>query len=238
MLPQGTGQFIAGVGYAEGSRRFEANGSLVATPSSHKLFAGGYLEYGLTDRLTVIVAPSFSDGWGQTTDQGTGSDESAVGARVGIFQTPDTSLALQALIQPPIGNESQVQALDDGGARLFAADLRLAYGHSFWLLGAPAFIDIEPGYKVRGPPFPNEGRLDVTFGVRPTSRLMLLLQNYDEIAGPSGPSLPSTAYSKIEASFVYDFSAAWSVQGGFFSTVLGRNVLRDGGPIVAAWYRF
>ena len=45
LLPEGQGQLIAGVGYTEGSRRFEPSGQVVAAPTVRKLEAGGYLEY-------------------------------------------------------------------------------------------------------------------------------------------------------------------------------------------------
>lgn len=45
MLPEGQGQFIAGVGYSEGSRRFDQNGQAEPAPTYRKAEASGYLEY-------------------------------------------------------------------------------------------------------------------------------------------------------------------------------------------------
>ena len=102
MVPEGQGQFIAGVGYSEGSRRFDQTGVAVPTPSYRKVEASGYLEYGVTPWLDFIGAPTLAHQNGSVaTNSVTGSDSSAVGARFLIFGRPDEVLSLQVLVQPP-----------------------------------------------------------------------------------------------------------------------------------------
>lgn len=239
MLPQGEGQFIAGVGYSEGSRRFDQTGAAVPTSTYRKADASGYLEYGLTSWLSVIAATTLSHENGSgATNSVTGSDSSAFGARLQVFGTANGVVALQALLQPPIGNESATSALADGGSRSFAADLRVLFGESFPLFGMPAFVDIEPGARLRADPFPTEARLDLAFGVRPLPRLMILVQDFSAFAPSAGPLIARSAYSKVQASVVYDLSPKWSLQAGVFRTIAGRNAIRETGPFGALWYRF
>jgi len=43
---------------------------------------------------------------------------------------------------------------------------------------------------------------------------------------------------KFQESVVYDVAPHWSLQGGFFETVIGTNAGRELGPMAALWYRF
>lgn len=239
LLPEGQGQFIAGVGYSEGSRRFDQTGVAVPTPTYRKADAGGYIEYGLTSWLSLIAAPTLSHENGSAaTNSVTGSDSSAFGARLQVFGSSDAVVAVQALIQPPMGSQSPASEIADGGARSFSGDFRVMVGRSFSLLGLPAFVEVDPGVRFRADPLPDEARLDLTFGMRPIPRLLILVQDFSAFAHSDGPLIAATAYSKLQATLVYDLSPVWSVQAGGFRTIAGRNAIRETGPLAALWYRF
>jgi hypothetical protein len=236
MTPEGTAQFIAGIGYSQGSRRFESSGKPVPTPPARKIEASGYLEYGLTSWLTLIAAPTMTHAGGGAVNAITGSDGSAFGARLKILGRDDRVIALQMLVQPPLG-ESRDARLASGGSKSAALDLRVMAGRAFTLMGLPAFADIQPGVRLRADPFPMETRLDLTFGIRPVPELLVLVQDFNSLA-PAGAVVAATAYSKVQASLVYDLSVRWSLQAGAFRTIAGRNALREMGPLAALWYRF
>jgi hypothetical protein len=46
------------------------------------------------------------------------------------------------------------------------------------------------------------------------------------------------SWIKLQESLIYDLSRAWSVQGGFFETVVSTNAGRELGPLAGVWYRF
>lgn len=239
MLPPGTGQFIAGVGYSEASRRFDQSGTAMPAPSFSKAEAGGYLEYGVTEWLDLVLAPTLSHvDDGPATNNVTGSDSSAFGARFALFQAPGQVIAVQALVQPPIADESVAAQIADGGSRAFATDIRAMLARSFALFGWPAFVDIDPGVRLRVYPFPDERRIDATFGIRPWPRLMILMQDFSSFASSCGTLIPRTSWSKAQGSVVYDIARRWSVQLGGFRTFAGRDIVRETGPYGAIWYRF
>ena len=230
---------LPSAGYSEGSRHFDSYGNATPAPPFRKAEASGYLEYGLTSRLSLIVAPTLAhEHDAPATNAITGSDSSALGARLQLYGAPGQVIALQALVQPPIADESLAARLADGGARSLAADFRLMVGQGFDLFGMATFVEIDPGARLRAAPFPDEARLDLALGVRPVSRLMLLLQDFNSLAPPAGVLVESTAFSKVQGSVVYDLSRTWSVQIGCVRTIAGRNIVRETGPIVAVWYRF
>lgn len=237
LMDEGYGQFIAGVGFSEGSRRFDSGGRPMPSPAYRKLLASGYLEYGWKSWLTLIAAPTLSRQNGVAANQVTGSDGSAIGARLLLYGRPGQVVSLQALVQPPLGGDRAAQ-IASGGARALAVDLRLQVGQGFALFGWPAFVDVAPGVRLRAEPFPNEARLDLAFGLRPIPRLMLLLQDFSSAAPSRGSDIRRTAYSKVQGSLVYDIAPRWSVQVGAFRTIAGRNAVRETGPMAALWVRF
>ena len=227
MLPPGEGQFIGSVGYSEGSRSFR------------KAEASGYLEYGLTPWLSLIAAPTLShEHDAPATNAVTGSDSSAFGGRLQLYGAPGRVVAVQVLVQPPIGAGNRATQLMNGGARTLSADLRLGVGQAFDLFGKPAFVDVQPGARVRTDPFPTEARLDVAAGVRPRPDVLVLVQDFSSWAPRDGVVIPSASYSKLQGSLVYDVSRTWSVQVGGVRTIAGRNAVRETGPFGAIWYRF
>ncbi len=238
LLPEGYGQFIAGIGFSEGSRRFDSTGRAVPSPAYRKVIASGYVEYGLKPWLTIIAAPTLARENGVASNTVTGSDSSAVGGRLRLWAAPDRVLSVQVLVQPPLAPGDRAAQLAVGGARNFAVDTRLMYAQSFSVFGRPAFVDVAPGIRARSDPFPTEVRLDVTLGVRPVPQLLFLLQSFLSLAPPSGPQIPRTEYDKLQASLVYDISPRWSVQLGGFRTIAGRNEVRETGPFGAVWVRF
>jgi protein XagA len=234
----GYGQFIAGVGFSEGDRTFSTGGRPQPTPAYRQIAASGFLEYGLTPALTVVAAPTLARQSGDAANTVTGSDSSAFGARLRLAEAQGRVAAVQVLVQPPIGHPSFASELVTGGAQSFATDIRLMFGQSFLLFGRPAFVEAAPGARVRLDPFPSEARLDLTFGVRPLPRWLVLAQAFLIAAPPAGPLVPRSASDKVQASVVYDVTPRWSVQVGAFHTVAGNNVVRETGPFGALWYRF
>ena len=237
LMNEGYGQFIAGIGFSEGTRRFDGSGRAKPAPAYRKLLASGYLEYGWRSWFTLVAAPTLARQNGAAANQVTGSDGSAFGARVLLYGQPGQVVSLQALIQPPLGGDRASQ-LATGGARALATDLRLQFGKGFMLGAWPAFIDVAPGAKLRAEPFPNEARLDLAFGFRPLPRLMLLIQEFVSVAPSRGSAIQATSYAKLQGSLVYDLTPQWSMQVGAFHTISGHNAIRETGPLMALWVRF
>ena len=235
-MNEGYGQFITGIGFSEGSRRFDSGGVARPTPAYRKITASGYLEYGWRPWLTLVAAPTLARQNGVAANQVTGSDGSAFGARLLLYGRPGLVVSLQALVQPPLGGDRASQ-LASGGGRALATDVRLQFGRGFALGTWPAFVDIAPGGRLRADPFPSEARLDVAFGLRPIPTVMFLLQDFSSFAPSRGVAVQRTFYSKVQGSLVYDISRRWSVQLGGFRTITGRNAVREMGPLIAVWVR-
>jgi hypothetical protein len=240
MMPEGQGQMIAGVGYIEATRTFTRFDKAVRTPAFREIEASAYVEYGLTDWLTLVAAPTVARmHGGEPGETYTGSDESAIGARLPLYRDDVRIVSVQALAEPALpgaGGAAAVNAL--GGPNAWAADFRAQYGQAFPVLGGEGFVDIEPSVRLRGGGWPTETHLDVTLGLRPKPRLMILLQDFTQSAPSGGPRAPATLFTKVALSLVYDLAPAWSVQAGGLMVPTGRNAGREIGPLAALWHRF
>ena len=59
LMPPGEGQVIADTSFSDSSHAFDAQGHLVPVPSYKKFELGTYIEYGLTNWLTLVASPSY-----------------------------------------------------------------------------------------------------------------------------------------------------------------------------------
>lgn len=238
-MPQGQGQVILGLAGSLSSRSFDAAGRNVAAAAFRKASLSAYAEFGITSWLTVVAAPTISDMKASGTATYVGSDASGLGARLRLFGTLDRVVSIEALAEPGAGSRlDAASAIALGGPRSYATALRLQYGDSFDIAGAPAFLDLDPGLRLRSNGWPTESFIDVTLGIKPRRDDLLLFQAAFDRAPAAGPTIPATSGIKVALSVVHDLSPALSVQLGAARTLAGRNIAAETSPFTALWYRF
>jgi hypothetical protein len=238
--PAGQGQVIVAAVFTQAGRQFDLSGKFIPTDRFRKLEAEAYIEYGLTDWLTAVIKP-----FGGKQGFGAGSlgslyPASAVGAEVGarvhVATLGSITFAVQADgIMPGRGLSPNATLLSDGdaGARLSALAT-----WNFRLGAWPSFVDLDVGYRWYADRLPDEWHGDVTIGIRPWPRLLVLLQSFNTGPAPgAGPRSLAYRQDKLAASLVYDLGA-WSIQGGFLTTVAGMNAPAEQGVLLALWRRF
>ncbi len=242
-LPENIAQILVIGTMTRADRIFDDSGTKQPTPRYSKFELQALMEYGVTDWLTLIVAPGLQHiNIAPPTDaRRTGFGTSEFGARARLWHgdLPGASWVLsgQATMRVPgtydTGNPAAV------GYTGFDTDLRALFGVSFRLGGWPAFVDLQLAQRFRGDGPPNETRFDATFGVRPAPQWLVLAQSFNVFSQGAGDALfPATHYHKLQLSLVYAITANWSVQGGFVTTFAGRNALQENGLLLGAGYRF
>jgi hypothetical protein len=216
--------------------------ALVPQPTRHyrKLEIQALVEYGLTDRLTAIAAPSLQDidvaSPGGAHRRGVGYSE--FGGRYRFLETNGWVFSGQASVRLPgtndISNPAAVGYTD------VEIDLRALAGTSFVLGGFRAFVDLQAAHRVRTGAPPDEFRADLTFGVHIAPRLMLLAQSFNVISEGAGRRgfFSSYEYCKLQVSAVYALTPALSLQAGGYTTYAGRNALQENALVFGAWYQF
>jgi protein XagA len=238
-LPAGSGQLNVTGTLSSATGTFDNSGSVQSSPRYNKFELQGWLEYGVTDRFTGILAPGFQHiDIAQPADASrTGLGYTEFGGRYSLFQGPSWVGSGQVTLRIPGTNEtSNPAAIGYTGVE---TDVRALFGTSFSVYGLPGFVDLQVAQRFRAGGPPNEFRADFTFGVQTAPRWMLLAQSFNVISEGSGsPPFASYNYYKFQLSALYELTKSWSVQVGGFTTYAGHNALQENGLVLGAWYRF
>ncbi|MGO9133411.1 MAG: hypothetical protein ACLP8A_05085 [Methylovirgula sp.] len=242
LAPPGEGVIITATSFSDSTRAFDSNGKLIPIPAYRKFELSSYIEYGLTDRVTLVVQPS-----GDVAHQGPVQTvapfaaSTSLGARAGLLMFGSTVVSVQGVAHIPFGTTSMQAGLFDQD-RAFAADFRLMLGHGFAIKDMNGFVDVAVGPSFEGNGLPQQWHADVTLGLRPQPRLLLMLASYMTAAGRIGSGCANWtacwSWLKLQPTIVYDLTRHWSIEGGFFATVAGQNAGRELGPLAGLWYRF
>ncbi len=238
-LPEGKGQVVVTGTLSTADKEFNGSGSARATPRYDKFELQGLIEYGATDRLTLIASPSlqYVDIEGSTGGQRTGLGYAEFGGRYLLMQSDSWVLSGQTTLRVP-GTFEKTNPAAVGYADP-EIDARVLLGRSFSAGPWPAFIDLQLAQRFRTGDPPDEFRVDLTFGLRPAPQWLLLTQSFNVFSeGMGGPAFPSFAYHKFQMSVVYEMTPAWAVQFGAFTTFAGRNALQENGLILGTAYKF
>lgn len=237
-LPKGQGQLLVTGVYSHSDRGFDANGRTIDIPDYDKqeLYLLG--EYGVTDDLTLIAAPSFRHvGIQGANDDTTGLGYTELGARYHVTGGTNWVGSIQATARIP--GARRRDSLAQVGSTDAEYDVRALGGASFSIGRMPGFVDLEGGYRVRAGDPPNEFRADATLGIRPAKRVLLytLLSNsWSDGAGKG--VFQAYRYHNAFVNAAYDLNDHWSLQVGGLATVGGENALRERGATGGVWFRF
>jgi hypothetical protein len=238
-LDEGRGQLLFGGTAMQSSSLFDTDSRLRPIPRYSKDEAQALVEYGITSWFTAMFQPSL-----QHVDIGTpinalrgGLGYTDIGGRARLWSDSSSVVSVQATLRMPGTSDKNNPAAV--GYTDPEVEIRGLVGHSFELGGLPSFVDVEVAqrYRLGGPP--DEFRTDVTFGIRPIDRWLLLAQSFNVISEGAGTwGFGSFAYHKVQMSVVYDLTKSLSVQLGGYSTYWGRRALQENGLVVGAAYRF
>jgi hypothetical protein len=238
-LPAGKGQAAVIGTWTHADRAFNGSGASVAAPTTNKYELQGLLEYGVNDRFTVMLSPSLQhlDIGAPVNANRTGLGFFDLGGRYRLFQGPDWVVSTQATLRiPGVFEPINPAAIGYSDPEV---DIRALFGYGTSIGGMPAFFDLQLAQRFRMGSAPHEFRADVSFGVTPVPRWVVLAQSFNVFAeGNNPPVFPRYSYHKLQLSIVHDLTPAWSIQLGGFTTVAGRNALRENGLLLGTWYRF
>jgi hypothetical protein len=208
---------------------FDHAGRLRRSATFAKAAVDTHVSHGWSERVTLLAQISSERLRPAVINAGDGYD-----ATIGLFGARWRIGAVGAMtlsLQPMVG-----YGLSTTG-RGVVADLRIVAAQSFTIAGAPAFIETQFGYRHGAPGQPREWRTDLTFGVRPAER-WLLLQQFFLAHGVCGAAAAACARLKTQVSAVYEITPSWSVQLGLFATIAGQRAALEAGGVLGVWRQF
>lgn len=237
-LPQGSGQVDFTLSATSAYQAFYGT-ALAPTPRYDKIEPQAWIEYGVTDAFTAILAPSLQqvDIASPIDAQRTGLGDTEFGGRYRLFQNDSWVFSGQATLAVP-GTFDNANPAAVGYTDV-QTDIRGLVGHSFSLYGLPAFVDLQFAERLRSGAAPDEFHADMTFGVEPMRRWIVLAQSFNVVSEGSGRA-PFTSYDyyKFQLSAVYALTPAVSLQLGGITTYAGRNALQENGLVAGVWCKF
>lgn len=230
--PVAPGQTLAILKYerSEANTAFDADGDRASMPPRFDESVSLYVERGLTKRLTVQART----GWTRGEDvfasyEGRGPVE--LGLRYAAFRGERSVVSVY--LGATLAGEGRNAGYAAPGAGETDLEARLLAGRSAVLLGRPAFGEVQLARLERSG-LPDETRLDLTLGVEPSPRWLLLAQAY---AGRADGGTGSPAWLKLELSAARRVGD-WRLQAGWRRSLAGRSSPAEGGPVVALWREF
>ena len=238
-LDAGTGALVFTGTAMQSTRVFDSGSRLRPVPRYGKDEAQLLIEYGITDWFTAMIQPSLQhvDIAAPISAQRSGLGYTDIGGRARIWSESGWVVSAQATVRiPGTFDKTNPAAI---GYTDHEIELRGLAGYSFEAGTLPAFVDMQVAqrYRLGGPP--DEFRADVTFGIRPAAKWLLLAQSFNVISEGAGSwAFGSFAYHKFQLSAVYAVTPTLSLQLGGYSTYWGRNALQENGLVFGAWYKF
>ena len=228
----GHGQLIITSTFSKSVALFDAQGRIVPASGYRKFESSLYVEYGLTDRVTLVAAPTyeFVQTYGQFSTRGSGAGWSQAGVRVKIAEWDSQIVSAQSTYFAPNTAEAF------WGSNVSGAEIRLMHGMSFEFFGWRSFTNLELGVRRFAGWVRDEIHLDATMGLRPWPQAMVLLQSLNTIYAPLGV-LSLARQHKLQASIVYDFELI-SLQAGAFITPAGASAGVERGLVWGVWRKF
>jgi protein XagA len=238
-LEEGTGQLIVTSTAMQASTLFSTGYALQPIPHYNKDESQALIEYGVTNWFTAMIAPSLQhvdiDPPFAGTRSGLGYTD--IGGRARIWSDASWVMSGQVTFRIPgtydYTNPAAIGYTDP------EVDLRGLVGYSFKAGTMPSFVDVEVAqrFRIGGPP--DEFRTDITFGVHPADKWLLLAQSFNVTSEGAGTwGYGSFGYYKLQLSAVYELTTSLSLQLGGYTTYWGRNALQENGLVVGAWYKF
>ena len=215
---------------------FDRSGDRVDVGHFHKDEVSAYLEYGLTDRITLtgrLAWQTVERRDGAVLDRATGLAASELGLRYPVWRNAHDVAALQfTALVPGAGENVSNQHFGEGD---MAYDLRLLWGRN---LGPDQFAEIQASHRWRDGLDLDEFHLDIAWGWQVTPRWEVLAQGFTVWnAEPAREARPDFRQHKLQLSAGRRFGSA-TLHGGIAFTPAGRNAIDERVLFVSLWQRF
>lgn len=189
-----------------------------------------FVEHGLTERFTLQGKAAYTRGADDFVDY-SGRGPIELGLRTRLWQGKRSVVSVYTGVV--FAGEGRNAGYAAPGAGDIDYELRLLAGRSFTWRKRPGFGEIQLA-RLQRQGLPNEDHLDLTIGLEPAPKWLILLQSYSGVT--DGREIESQ-WSKGEASLVRSFGD-WRLQAGWRTLLSGREIPVDSGPVLGVWRRF
>lgn len=229
---QGDVLFLIPTDYFVATEQFDSDGDRVDRPRFQQIEISPYLEYGITDYLTVGVQPKYRiielDVPGGEADN-SGLAETDVFLRLRLWQQNQAAFSIQGLVKAPI------EADEDDAAPLgfdqVDTEVSLLYGDRYPVGSGSVFYNLDLGFRKRFEDPADELSFDPFIGWWSGGPLSVLVHSLNTIGLSSEPGVPEALTAepefrrhRVQLTAAYRVSDMVSLVAGGATTYAGRNV--------------
>lgn len=237
--PQGHGFAITTLGFLTAENTAGIPNPAYGDGRYGQYLLSSYIEYGLTDKLTLGAMPEFEVAQlrtAQRTLTTTGFSDLELFARNVAWQESQWSVAVQGTLKLPTGyNPNTNPALGNGQVDIQPS---VSAGRGFNIGRWASYGYIEAGYRFRFAGPNDQVRINLVFGTHPANRWTIQLQSFNIINAVQPPRGINFNLDSVVANLVYDVSSRWSVQFGLFTQAVATNFNTGSGVSTGVWCRF
>lgn len=187
-----------------------------------------YVEYGLSDRVTVQGKLTWTRGADAMGGAYEGRGPAELGVRYTLLGGDRGAVALY--LGSILNGEGRNVGYAEPGAGATDYETRLLAGRSFGIAGRPVFVEAQAA-RISRFELPSETRVDLTAGVEPAADWLVLVQAY------AGRTDDDPEWVKLEVTAVHQFGD-WRLQAGWRGSVSGKAGPAEAGPLIGVWRRF
>lgn len=211
---------------ATGLERTGARSATSASPlgSWAKFTLSSYAEYGATSQTMMMASTQ------RAVDEAGRVNSGGIGFRTHVAQWDEAWVFAQGMGHYGTGLASNLEK------SAFAADIQLGIGANPEFMNRNAFMIASLGPRIIAGDGANL-RIDATFGVRPWTSLLVLLQSFNRI-GELQYDGKRVSHTRAQASLVWDVGPVYSTQIGVFASLASAKNRSERGFVAALWRKF
>lgn len=198
---------------------------------------GNYIEYGLTDTISLInsiyykqISNTFTIAGTTTTTTTTGIADIEIGVKHRLAERASGIFSHQVMVKMPGAyDKNSILPLGNGQVDV---EYRLLYGLSLWRW-FPGYANLEAGYRYRAGTPSDEFRYLAEIGTDITERLyarvkldgIFSMNNADNTANISGNPTTVSQFDlhKLDTVVGYKLTDTWGLELGYTPTIRARN---------------
>ena len=232
-------QIILPVSTTHATKTYDAQGKLIRRNRYTKDELSPYLEYGLTQHITLVGQLSLlreQTSWLGETIADRSLSEIKFGARLALGKWQDTYFSLQPqIIWHGAKNQSDPFASRRGD---IDGEFAITLGRHFKLLGLDGFSDNLIGIDIRPASRPSAMIVNLTIGLNLDARTKVMLKSESYSTFTKSSASSQTRSNKLGLSLVRRLDKTVSIEVGAMRSLNGQNTIQEKSMRVALWYDF
>jgi hypothetical protein len=205
-----------------------------------RFMSNTYVEYGLTDKITIGGKALYGTSWltrGDATETTSGFSEVETYIQHQVFRSPIHAGAVRLAAARPANFSSGARPeLQSNGVDM---DVSALYGRNIITTPLKIFTTTEVGYRKRFSDSADHIRMDATIGFEPSDRFLVLFDFFSTVS-MQNENVGGADFDivKIQPSLLWRATRRWAFQVGMTEEVTSRNISTGRTYFFGLWSRF